>query len=64
MLVEFVNCGACECPGCLRNCSCPKVGYEEPCVECCGAPPYAPDDIDDLPMDLKCPEKNPSVKGR
>lgn len=61
MLQEFVTCGDCECPNCLRNHSCPKTDVmENPCIDCDGTPPYAPWDIEDNQLgDFGCDEKSP-----
>lgn len=62
MLVEFVNCGDCECLTCLRNHSCPKTAcMEDPCVDCEGIPPYAPWEADNKLYEYNCDEKKSST---
>ena len=62
-LVEFVNCGDCECNFCSRNHSCPKTDMmEEPCISCEGAPPYAPWDCDGKLHEFDCDEKKSTIK--
>ena len=61
MLVEFVICNSCLCYSCSQNYSCPKAGYDNPCVDCAGTPPYVPWDtniyIDEKNIyDFECSE--------
>lgn len=58
MLVEFTTCSDCECQTCTRNFRCPKVDLDNPCIECMGIPPYAPDDVDENTLyNYQCDEK-------
>ena len=64
MLVDFVTCGDCECSECLRKQSCPKTDMlDDPCIECYGIPPYAPDlaNEDNL-HEFACDEKKSRFK--
>jgi len=63
MLVEFTTCNSCECLTCLRNFRCPKTpGLDDPCIECTGIPPYAPDDADEQTLcNYQCDEKPKAV---
>jgi hypothetical protein len=46
ILVKFTVCNSCLCYTCSQSYRCPKAGYDNPCVECTGTPPYIPWDID------------------
>ena len=63
MLVDFVNCGNCECQECQSNHSCPKTDmYDNPCIDCQGMPPYAPwETPDDKLHEVKCDSKKSRI---
>lgn len=58
MLCEFTTCMACDCNVCSRNYCCPKTDMaDNPCIECCGTPPYAPYDVDESNLhEFNCDE--------